>query len=140
MDQSRSRVAFSCWTTAVMVIVAVITIQAGITPDSLNSIMANAKRGEAVAQRRLGLIYKDGKDIRKNDTLAVFWFREAAEQGDADAQQWLGVMYYNAWGVAQNDSEAVQWSRKAAEQGNADAQCNLGVMYDKGDGCFTRLR
>jgi TPR repeat protein len=67
-------------------------------------------------------------------TIAVEWYRKAAEQGYADGQCCLGFMYENGQGTEQNYEKAIEWYRKAAEQGHAQAQYNLGRMYLNGLG------
>jgi TPR repeat protein len=98
------------------------------------TLVERAQKGDAAAQFNLGLRYANGKDVPKDSTEAVKWFRKAAEQGLAIAQYSLGVMYDRGEGVAQNSTEAVNWYDKAAEQGLADAEFNLGVMYLIGKG------
>ena len=49
-----------------------------------------AKQGNAAAQFNLGLMYRKGEGVTRNDKEAVKWYREAAEQGDADAQFEIG--------------------------------------------------
>ena len=67
-------------------------------------------------------------------TVAVSWFRRAAEQGYAPGQTALGFMYSTGRGVGQNYEAAFQWSLRAANQGNVPAQFNLGNMYRDGRG------
>ncbi|MCX6340522.1 MAG: tetratricopeptide repeat protein [Candidatus Aureabacteria bacterium] len=107
-----------------------------------------AKKGDAEAQYKLGLMYDEGHGVPKNYVEGAKWYRKAAEQGFAPAQSNLGFMYVNGQGVSQDYSatyvhgqsvspdyvEAVKWYRKAAEQGFAEAQNNLGAMYYKGQG------
>lgn len=61
-------------------------------------------------------------------TIAVSWYRKAAEQGVAVAQFQLGLKYDLGEGVPEDDVMAVSWYRKAAEQGNADAQKALAAL------------
>jgi len=93
-----------------------------------------AKQGNAGAQRSLGLMYRSGLGVPKNDAEAARWYRKAAEQGNAGAQRSLGLMYLSGLGVPKNDDEATHWYRKAAEQGNAGAQRFLCSMYRSGIG------
>jgi TPR repeat protein len=76
-----------------------------------------AEQGDANAQFRLGLIYRNGVVARQNDAEAVKWFRLAAEQGHGEAQYQLGLAYANGQGIPFNFSEAEKWARLAAEQG-----------------------
>ena len=93
-----------------------------------------ADEGDADAQYNLGVCYKYGKGVEKDETEAIKWIRKAAEQGYAMAQCNLGVCYKDGTGVEMNGTEAVKWYRKAAEQGYAMAQCNLGRCYEYGKG------
>ena len=93
-----------------------------------------AKRGYANAQFNLGVMYRRGKSVPKDNREAVKWYKLAAEQGYANAQFGLGAMYDSGYGVPENDREAVKWYKLAAEQGVAIAQYNLGVMYHVGQG------
>jgi TPR repeat protein len=93
-----------------------------------------AGNGDALAQKSLFLLYRDGKGVRKDPALAVSWLRKAAEQGDAEAQNILGVQYYVGQVVPKDDAVAVQWYHKSAEQGDPNGQYHLGAMYDSGRG------
>ncbi len=93
-----------------------------------------ADQGDAWAQNSLGVMYRNGQGVPKDDAQAVKWYRLAADQGDAWAQIMLGVMYRNGQGVPKDDAQAVKWYRLAADQGNASAQSLLGAMYASGQG------
>ena len=93
-----------------------------------------AEQGFANAQYDLGLMYKEGQGVPRDDGEAVAWYRRAAEQGYAEAQNNLGDLYASGRGVSLDYARAVGWFRKAAEQGDAEAQNNLGVMYGHGLG------
>jgi len=100
----------------------------------LAGCVGNRCAKSADAQVSLGLMYRDGRGVEKDEREAVKWFRKAADQGNANGQWKLGGMYDGGRGVERDDREAAQWYRKAAEQGQVDAQHNLGVMYDEGRG------
>jgi len=93
-----------------------------------------AEKGDAIAQHKLGRMYRDGKGVSKDDKTAVKWFRLGAEQGYAGAQTSLGWMYSEGRGAPKDDKTAVKWFRLGAEQGNAAGQTNLGFMYSEGNG------
>jgi hypothetical protein len=93
-----------------------------------------AAQGHQWAQRRLGLIYAEGKGVPQDYQEAVKWYRLAAAQGNVPAQYSLGLAYEKGQGVPQDYQEAVKWYRLAAAQGNQFAQINLGVMYTNGTG------
>jgi TPR repeat protein len=73
----------------------------------------------AAAQYNLGIMYRNGRGVPKNDSEAVKWYRKAADQGHSGAQYNLVFMYAYGEGVPESDSEA---------------QFSLGVMYANGEG------
>jgi TPR repeat protein len=82
----------------------------------------------------LGVAFRDGEGVEKDEKEAVRWFRKAAEQGYAMAQVELGKVYYYGQGVKKDNTEAIKWYRKAAEQGYSFGQYNLGQAYSEGVG------
>lgn len=98
-------------------------------PSQTTPAQIASEQGDVSAQYHLGVMYRDGQGVPRDDKEAVKWFRLAAEQGYADAQYRLGSMYHG-----KDNREAVKWYRLAAAQGNADAQYYLGVMYSYGQG------
>lgn len=93
-----------------------------------------ADQGNADAQLYLGMLYREGKGIPRNDGESEVRFRRAAEQGNPEAQFNLGLMYYEGSGVPQDFAESAKWYRLAARQGNGYAQTNLAHLYAEGLG------
>ncbi len=108
--------------------------QRGDYATALREFRPLAEQGNALAQNKLGYMYRNGIGVTQDYAEAVKWYRKAAEQGHATAQYDLANMYRDSQGVLQDHAEAVKWDRKAAEQGYALAQNNLGVMYRMGEG------
>jgi len=100
----------------------------------INNLRKAAERGDADAQRELGMLYLDGLGVPQDYAEAVKWFRMAAEQGHAEGQYHLGVCCRWGQGVPQDHAEAVKWMTKAAEQGYPVAQTNLYIYYNNGIG------
>lgn len=92
------------------------------------------EHNDASAQLNLGICYRDGCGVEKDEKEAVRWFRRAANQNDADAQFVLGACYQEGQGVKKDIEEAVKYYRKAAGQGHVNAQYNLGMCYFDGRG------
>ena len=80
-----------------------------------------AEQGHASAQYNLGVMYWNGKGIRRDYVEAVKWWRKAAEQGNTNAQANLGGMYVNGDGVNKDYVTAYMWFTLAAAQGNENA-------------------
>jgi TPR repeat protein len=108
--------------------------EATTVPGKYQEYLANAERGGAEAQFKLGFCYDEGRGVAKDFVKAVKWYRKAAEQNYAPAQFNLGYCYANGQGVTKDYAEAVKWYRLAAEQNYAPAQSNLGCCYDSGLG------
>ena len=101
---------------------------------ALREIRPLAEEGDGDSQYGLGLLYKSGRGVARDDGQAVKWFRKSAGQGNAKGQYGLANMYRAGRGVGQDHAQAVKWYRKAAEQGQINAQHNLGLMYFFGYG------
>ena len=93
-----------------------------------------AEGGQVNAQNNLGLLYEDGKGVKKDLAEAVKWYRKAADNGECNAMFNLGSMYMNGEGVKHDKYEAFKWYMKAAENGNINAYYNVGHMYYNGYG------
>jgi TPR repeat protein/serine/threonine protein kinase len=97
-------------------------------------IRALAETGSAEAQNYVGVMYRTGQGIPKDDAQALAWYRKAADQGLALAQSNIGAIYALGRGVPKDDNQAVIWYRRAADQGLAMAQNILGSIYADGRG------
>ena len=95
-----------------------------------------AKRGYALAQYNLALLYERGHGVPRNTQEARIWFIRAAEQGDGAAQFRLGVQSHrnsldpeNAQAV-ESRIEALKWLLLAAQQAyhNAEALCGSLIL------------
>jgi len=105
-----------------------------IFAQTADTYRANAEKGDAEAQFKLGECYYYGKcGVSKDFYEAVKWFRDAAKQGNADGQFWLGRCYQFGEGVSGNEDAALIWYRKAAEQGHPRATFNIGSIYKNKD-------
>jgi uncharacterized protein len=93
-----------------------------------------AEQGHQWAQRRLGLMYAEGKGVLQDFEEAVKWFRLAAAQGNVPAMYSLGMAYENGQGVARDYQEAIKWYRLAAAREDEWAQTKLGSIYAEGKG------
>ena len=92
----------------------------GLSP--LEDLRSCGEQGDVDAQYNLGLRYRNGEGVPKDDAEAVRWFRLAADQGYAGAQSNLGLLYANGDGVPEIIVLAYMWFNLAAAQGNEVAQ------------------
>lgn len=93
----------------------------------------SAELGYAPAQVDLGKVYYFGLAGKRDDAMALVWFKKAAEQGDAKGEYHLGQMYTEGKaGLKESEQEAAIWYEKSAEQGYAPAQYYLAILYMAG--------
>ncbi|MDP1717908.1 MAG: tetratricopeptide repeat protein [Burkholderiales bacterium] len=100
-------------------------------------------RGNIKAAYQLGLFYREGKMVPRNDAVAMEWLEQAASTdwiryrfklGMAEAQYELGVMRRDGLGKPADAQAAAEWFELAANQGHTLAQISLAEMYLKGQG------
>ncbi len=97
-----------------------------------------AEDGDVNAQYELGRRYRklyDEDGGKESCSMAIKWFKKAAQQGHANAMVMLaGAYHFGIYGMPKNDVEAYRYCSEAAKKGNAYAQLNLGSLYMEGDG------
>jgi len=77
---------------------------------------------------RLGMSYANGSGVNQNYSMAVEYWRKAAELGYSGAQRCLGFAYAHGQGVAHDNAKALMWYRKAAAQGDSIARLELNSL------------
>lgn len=90
-----------------------------------------AEAEDAEARFQVGLLYRNGWGVLRDDSEAARWWRLAAHQGHLNAQFNLGFMYEHGQGVTADDIEAAKWYRLAAGQGDEDAMRNLAIVVEE---------
>lgn len=95
---------------------------------ALELLKKAADAGYMLAQYDYGMLYlygktiMTGKEIPKDEVLAVKWLLKAAEQGDSFAQYQLGECYEEGIGVEADGETAIAWYQKAADLGSELAE------------------
>ena len=78
--------------------------------------------GQTDAQNYLGIMYREGRNVEQNDSMAMCLFCKAAARGHRDARNHLGVMYRDGRGcVGQND--LIEKARKEFKEATAPIIC-----------------
>ena len=95
----------------------------------ISDLKSRAAGGDANAQVRMGIDYRDGKGVARDNAEALKWFHKGAEKGDAAALDNLGWMVEHGLGTAKDFRAAAKYYRAAANKGHAQAEWNLGPMY-----------
>jgi hypothetical protein len=100
--------------------------------------------GARIAQFNLGMLYEQGKGVKKDLPSAAKWHTRAAKAGLADAQFALGYLLEKgtANGTVLDTPDfvdALHWYSRSANQGFGPAQQNLAQLYMKGQGATQDL-
>lgn len=106
----------------------------GMFKDCKKPLEALAKKGDADAQSKLGVLLARGLAGPRDLEAAEQWTRKAAEQGFAKAQYDLGALYLFGRGVNKDMNEALKWFGKGAEAGHPGAQVSYGIAKADGYG------
>ena len=85
-------------------------------------------------QNNYGIMYKDGKGVKRDLGMAATWFSRSASAGSSLGQNNLGGLYRDGKGVNRDFGKAVTYFSASAAQGNAAGQLNLGLLYMYGQG------
>ncbi|CRF40358.1 MULTISPECIES: tetratricopeptide repeat protein [Helicobacter] len=102
--------------------------------EALRDYEQAGKMGIALAYDMLGVMYRDGEGVSKDDVRAMQYFKKAEEMGCIAVFKNLGLMYYEGRGVAKSNEKALEYFKKADNLGDANSAYNLGVMYENGEG------
>lgn len=104
------------------------TTQNSLKDLNFEELSRRAKAGDFNAQYYLACCYDIGHDTEQNRSMAVNWYRKAAQQGHTRSQFLMGKMAIN------NQTDAAHWYMKAAQSGLAEAQCRIAYHYKFGYG------
>ena len=93
-----------------------------------------ANLGDDRAQYNLGVMYRKGLGVPKNDNEAFGWFFLSANQGNILAKYALGNAYLKGEGINKNYLLAFKSYKYAGLKGHPMARLNIGNMYFSGLG------
>lgn len=94
-----------------------------------------AKAGDGRAQLGVATLYESGQGVPAADvSLALKWYRAAAERGVAGARNNLGVLLATGRGAPIDPRRACDLWRDAAAKGYAPAEFNLALAHERGFG------
>ena len=107
-------------------------IDNGRKEEAMPLLKENITSGCSDSMVLLGLLYADGDETQRKESIALF------EQADAlgNDSGTRNLAYCSAIGLntERDKAKGARLYIKAAEAGNARAMCNIGVMYDHGNG------
>lgn len=109
--------------------------------NELSQLIQDTEKGNAQAQYLLAQAYYYGDvGLKEDESLALQWFKAAAENGHPKAQMLMGNLYYYGALVKQDYPTALHWYEKAANaqdlpQISSSALNLVAHMYAQGQGC-----
>lgn len=105
------------------------------TIDKIARYWDAAHRGDVDSQYRLGLCYRDGIQIKRDETMARQWFEKAVAQGQHEAEYALAALRVREDGdEGAKAHEIVVLLEKAAGAGHVQAKSMLGRYLYTGKG------
>jgi TPR repeat protein len=91
-----------------------------------------AANGDAKAQYNLGLMYRDGLGVKKDDVQSLTHFLEAAENGHMLGNYAVGLAFLIGKGSDINAEAAIHYLTEAALLGHAISPVEIGHLYFQG--------
>jgi hypothetical protein len=89
-----------------------------------------AESGSFEAQYNLGVCYRNGKGVTKDEQLAFQWILRSAQQGYWKAQFDIGYYYANGIGTTKDHKEAVDWLYCSSMNGYSVASRQLAIYIE----------
>lgn len=118
---------------------AIAAYEASEMDTALAGFLSLADKGEMHACLYLGLIFKTGDGVEKNEAKANFWYARhrhgleaSALQGDLAAVFELAKIYQFGDNVQVDYARAMSLLSSAADHGHAGAQFHLAAIYNYG--------
>ncbi len=105
----------------------VVSANAALTNEQVDSLKTVADAGNVDAQYNLGLAFYFGNGVDVNNDLAHHYLELAALQGDPTAQYTLAELQDLGYFTTRyDDQETLKWYKKSADQGHHRAQFRYG--------------
>ncbi len=95
---------------------------------TLAQLKTKANNNDAAAQFELGMKYKSGQGVVKNEQTAITWLKKAADNGHGRACGVLGDTYCES----KNTEQGIFYLRKGASLGDGFSYFCLFVAYNSG--------
>ena len=132
-----------CRRAVVVTLLLTLPVAAGAQfAQSFNSMQRAAESGDAAAQHRLGLAYRDGIGVSPNLSAAYFWLSMAVSSETEASQPFREPLRTLQIGMTPAQIDAadrygVAELQRLAQAGRAWAQAHLGVSYHRGMSAHT---
>ena len=93
---------------SLLLLLALCTVKISAQED-FNSDLKLAQQGDKGAQNSVGIMYAEGRGVKKDSTEAVKWFQKSAEQGDVPGACNLALHYARGEGIHKDTVLALKW-------------------------------
>ena len=87
------------------------------SPDFAKKNLDEAEKGDAKAQRNLGMMYFNGNQVTKDNKAAAKWWDKSAAQGNASAQLHLALLHIKGMGIPKDILTGYAWLYIAGNNG-----------------------
>jgi len=102
--------------------------------ESLSDLQFHADQGDSKYLNLLGLVYREGLGVEKDEDKAFELIMSAAKKEFPSAEFNLGRFYMIGLGCDIDFDKAIKWLTLSADHGNERAAYALGYIYFKGFG------
>ena len=97
---------------------------------AIKYLQESAEAGNARAQFKLGLSYVRGRDVTKDESQAIYWWKRSAINKNTQAEYCLGIAHEYGIGVEPNKRAASEHYYKAARRpSKLDRNIKFGPKY-----------
>ncbi len=115
--------------------VLVSTTGGGPRWETIDELRAAAEQGDAIARFQYAQLLESGDQVAVNETLALAFYRQAAEQDHPDAVFRLGKIAHDGLlGQPEDHVRALELYQRAARLGVPEGTYNVGAMNVSGRG------
>ena len=103
-------------------------IEGGIE-DALYILTQSCKSGDAKSCAKLGILYNDGKKVKKDSIKADYYFNKACEEGEGTACGVVGAAYLKGEGYKKDINKAISMFKHGCELNSTLSCAKLGSLY-----------
>ena len=98
-------------------------------------VRKSSQKGHAQSKRILGIMYKRGLCVSRDESIAFKYFEEAFKGGDIKSAYYLAKLYLSGKGCDKNEEEAFRLAKIASDQNHNCSTLLLCNLLIRGIGC-----
>jgi len=100
--------------------------------EAVDYMKRAAQSNHTLSAYLLGVLYREGEHVPRDNTQALTYFLIAAEGGNSQAMYRCGVYYEAGTGCEPNPRESMRWYKAAAVKGSPSAMARYGEAVTYG--------